>query len=105
MRQSRSLRKRAVRAVKTGREEPLVSRERRNGRTVRVKDEVRFRMLKRERRSPTESPLLFEIDSQPLEEVLTGLGGMPLVLQTFRSLSLPDSVRRNVRTKERQRGL
>lgn len=62
-------------------------------------------MLKRERRSPTESPLLLEIDPQPLEEVLTGLGGIPLVLQTFRSLSLPDSVRRQVRIKERQRGL
>ena len=62
-------------------------------------------MLKRERPSPTESPLLFEIDPQPLEEVLTGLGGIPLVLQTFRSLGLPESVRRQVRIKERQRGL
>jgi hypothetical protein len=62
-------------------------------------------MLKGERRSPTESPLLFEIDPEPLEEVLTGLGGIPLVVQAFRSLGLPEKVRQKVRIKERQRGL
>ncbi len=35
--------------------------------------------------SPTESPLLFEIDPQPIEETLTALGGIPLVVQAFRS--------------------
>lgn len=61
--------------------------------------------MQRERKpSPTESPLLFEVDPQPLEETLTALGGIPLVVQAFRSLGLPDSVRQQVRVKERQRG-
>lgn len=54
--------------------------------------------------SPTELPLPFELDRTPLEEKLTAFGGLPLVAQTFRALGLPDSVRRNVRVKERQRG-
>ena len=36
--------------------------------------------------SPTASPLLFELDPEPLEETLTALGGIPLVVQAFRSL-------------------
>ena len=39
--------------------------------------------------SSTESPLLFEIDPEPLPETLTALGGVPLVVQTFRSLGAP----------------
>ena len=31
--------------------------------------------------SPTESPLLFEIDPEPIEETLTALGGIPLAHQ------------------------
>jgi len=62
------------------------------------------RMRKPPRRSPTESPLLFEVDPEPLPEMLTALGGIPLVVQTFRSLGLPQSVRERVRVKERQRG-
>jgi hypothetical protein len=54
--------------------------------------------------SPTELPLLFEIDPEPLPETLTALGGIPLVVQTFRSLGLPDSVRQQVQIKERERG-
>jgi hypothetical protein len=54
--------------------------------------------------SPTESPLLIEIDPEPLPETLTALGGVPLVVQTFRSLGLPASVRQHVRVKERERG-
>lgn len=54
--------------------------------------------------SPTESPLLFEIDPEPLPETLTALGGVPLLVQTFRSLALPASVRQHVRVKERERG-
>jgi hypothetical protein len=61
-------------------------------------------MRKPEKPSPTESPLLFEIDPEPAPEMLTALGGMPLVVQTFRSLGLPASVQRHVRIKERQRG-
>ena len=54
--------------------------------------------------SPTESPLLFEVDPQPLEETLTALGGIPLVVQAFRSLGLPGSVQQHVAVKERERG-
>jgi len=54
--------------------------------------------------SSTESPLLFEIDPEPIPETLTAMGGVPLVVQTFRSLGLPASVRQHVRVKERQRG-
>jgi hypothetical protein len=61
-------------------------------------------MQKPERRSPTESPLLFEIDPQPLPETLTALGGVPLLVQTFRSLGLPAAVREHVHVKQRQRG-
>ena len=54
--------------------------------------------------SPTESPLLFEIDGEPLEETLTAWGGVPLVVQAFRSLNVPASVRQHVRIKQRERG-
>ena len=54
--------------------------------------------------SPTESPLLFEIDDEPLEETLTALGGVPLVVQAFRSLGVPASVREHVQIKKRDRG-
>ena len=61
-------------------------------------------MRKEPQPSPTESPLLFEIDPQPIEETLTALGRIPLVVQAFRSLGLPKSVREQVRVKERERG-
>jgi hypothetical protein len=59
---------------------------------------------KARRPSPTESPLLIEIDPEPIPETLTAMGGVPLVVQTFRSLALPASVRQHVRVKERERG-
>jgi hypothetical protein len=61
-------------------------------------------MRKPTKPSPTESPLLFEVDPQPIEETLTALGGIPLVVQTFRSLGLPQSVKEHVGVKERERG-
>src|SRR5277367_6338743 len=54
--------------------------------------------------SPTASPLLFELDPEPLEETLTALGGIPLVVQAFRSLGLPRSIQERVRVKQRERG-
>jgi len=59
---------------------------------------------KARRPSPTESPLLIEIDPEPIPETLTAMGGVPLVVQTFRSLGLPASVRQHVRVKQRERG-
>ena len=61
-------------------------------------------MKKARKPSPTESPLLIEIDPEPTPETLTAMGGVPLVVQTFRSLALPASVRQHVRVKERERG-
>jgi len=61
-------------------------------------------MRKIEKPSPTESPLLFEVDPQPAEEMLTALGGLPLVVQGFRFLGLPGSVKQHVVVKERQWG-
>src|SRR5271157_2751535 len=61
-------------------------------------------MRKGEKVSPTESRLLFEMDPEPAPEILTALGGVPLVVQAFRSLGLPTSVKRHVHVKERERG-
>src|SRR5260370_195718 len=61
-------------------------------------------MRKIEKPSPTESPLLFAFDPKPAEEMLTALGGLPLVVQAFRSLGLPGSVKQHLVVKERQRG-
>ena len=61
-------------------------------------------MRKLDKPSPTESPLLFTMDPEPAPERLTALGGIPLLVQAFRSLGLPGSVQRHVRVKERQRG-
>jgi hypothetical protein len=61
-------------------------------------------MRKLTKPSPTASPLLFELDPTPLAETLTALGGIPLVVQAFRSLGLPGSVAEHVRVKQRERG-
>ncbi len=61
-------------------------------------------MRKEPKPSPTELPLLFEVDSEPTCEVLTALGGNPLVVQAFGSLGVPASVTQPVQIKERQRG-
>ena len=47
-------------------------------------------MRKETKPSPTELPLLFEMDPQPIEETLTALGGIPLVVQAFRSYAQTD---------------
>ena len=61
-------------------------------------------MLKPKRPSPTASPLLFEIDPEPITETLTAWGGVPLAVQAFRSLGLPASIERHVHIKQRERG-
>lgn len=61
-------------------------------------------MIQPRKPSPTESPLLFEFDAEPLEETLTAWGGVPLVVQAFRSLGVPASVRQHVSIKQRERG-
>ena len=61
-------------------------------------------MIKSPRPSPTASPLLFEIDPEPLSETLTAWGGVSLAVQAFRSLGLPASIQRQVHIKQRERG-
>src|SRR5712692_7924921 len=39
-----------------------------------------------------------------LPEAVTAMGGVPLVVQAFRSLGLPGSVKQHVHIKQRQRG-
>ena len=61
-------------------------------------------MIKTRRRSPTENPLPFQLDPEPARETLTSYGGVPLVVQAFRSLGLPQAIKAHVRIKERERG-
>lgn len=61
--------------------------------------------LKKTSPSPAECDFLFEIDETPLEETLTSFGGLPLFLRTARSLGVGASVQRNLRLKQRRRGL
>jgi Transposase DDE domain group 1 len=56
------------------------------------------------RRSPAEGDFLFEIDSEPLDECVTALGGIPLLVRAIRSLDVPGSVQRHLRVKQRERG-
>ena len=50
------------------------------------------------------NPLPFQLDPEPATETLTSYGGVPLVIQAFRSLGLPEAVERNVQIKQRERG-
>jgi hypothetical protein len=61
--------------------------------------------LNKQQRSPVEGEFLFDIDETPLEETLTGFGGLPLFLRAARSLGMPASVQRNLPLKQRRRGL
>ena len=56
------------------------------------------------KRSPAAGDFLFEIDSQPLEECVTALGGVPLLVRAIRSLDVPGSVKRHLQLKQRERG-
>lgn len=53
---------------------------------------------------PLSSTLPFVLSSEPEPALLTALGGLPLVSQTFRTLKLHDSVERHVVVKQRERG-
>ena len=54
--------------------------------------------------SPAAGEFLFEIDSEPLEECITALGGVPLLVRAARSLDVPGRVQRHLQLKQRQRG-
>ena len=61
-------------------------------------------MKRKAKRSPAEGDFLFAIDSEPLEECVTALGGVPLLVRAIRSLDVAGSVQRPVRVKQRERG-
>jgi len=62
-------------------------------------------MSKRPKPSATEQPLPFTYDGQIAEEGVTALGGIPVLVQAFRSFGVGGSVKRNIVLKQRQRGL
>ena len=61
-------------------------------------------MKQKNKPSPVAGEFLFEIDSEPLEEWVTALGGVPLLLRAARSLDVPGRVERHLQVKQRQRG-
>ena len=61
-------------------------------------------MRRKPKQSPAEGEFLFEIDPEPLEECVTALGGLPLLVRAIRSLDVPGSVKRNLHLKKRERG-
>ena len=54
---------------------------------------------------PPEGQLLFEVDPQPIDEQLTALGSVSLLLQAIRSLDVGGRVRRKLQLKQRRRRL
>lgn len=56
------------------------------------------------RRSPSEAPVLFDIDPEPAEDLITGFAGLTLVMETFRGLHVGQSANRHLQIKERERG-
>lgn len=62
-------------------------------------------MRRQPKPSPTELALPFTYDEQQTEDNLTSFGGMPLLVQAFRSLGAGQSANRNLALKQRQRGL
>jgi len=59
---------------------------------------------RKQKPSPAEGELLFDLDPEPLEECLTAYAGIPLFVQAMRSLKISASVKQHVKLKQRQRG-
>ena len=62
-------------------------------------------MKKEKKLSPTELPLAFEIDPEPVKEIWTARAGITLLVEASRRLGIPDSVKRHVKVRQRDRGL
>jgi hypothetical protein len=62
-------------------------------------------MRKKKPWTAAEQSIRYEVDAEPITEKITCLAGIPLLLETSRALGLPESVKRHVRIKERERGL
>lgn len=56
------------------------------------------------RPSPTQQGLGFEYEEGARQENVTAMAGIPVLVQAFRSLGLPASVKRHVTIKQRERG-
>src|ERR1700726_1290828 len=63
-----------------------------------------MRPMASNRPSPTQQGLGFEYDEGHKDQSITALAGIPVLIQAFRSLGLPASVKRNVSVKQRERG-
>src|ERR1035441_10346444 len=60
---------------------------------------------RKQKSSPAEGEFLFQLDPEPLEECVTAYAGIPLFLQTARSLDVPGRVKQHLKIKQRDRGL
>lgn len=60
---------------------------------------------RKQRPSPADGEFLFQLDPEPLEECVTAYAGIPLFLQTVRSLDVPGLVKQHLKIKQRDRGL
>ena len=69
-----------------------------------VRSPLRMWPMTLDRRSRTQQTLDFEYDEGHQEQSITAMAGIPLLVQAFRSLGLPASVKRNVLIKQRDRG-
>jgi hypothetical protein len=61
-------------------------------------------MTKAGKRSHATGEFLFQINSEPLDECVTALGGVPLLVRAIRSLNVPGSVERCLQIKQRELG-
>ena len=55
-------------------------------------------------KSPAEGEFLFELDPEPLDEMVTAYGGIPLFVRAARSLDIGGMVKRSLHLKQRHRG-
>lgn len=60
---------------------------------------------RKQKPSPAAGEFLFQLDPEPLEECVTAYAGIPLFLQTVRSLDVPGRVQQHLKIKQRDRGL
>ena len=60
---------------------------------------------RKQKPSPAEDDFLFQLDPEPLQECVTACAGIPLFLQTARSLVAPGRVKQPLKIRQRDRGL
>jgi hypothetical protein len=60
---------------------------------------------RKQKTSPAAGEFLFQLDPEPLEDCVTAYAGIPLFVQTARSLDVPGRVKQHLKIKQRDRGL